>query len=150
MLQVKFRGKRIDTGVWVYGNLQVPTPPFDKYMMYEKGWEQIQVITESVGQFVFLNDYKDRNIYEGDILIHNSRCPLWVGAVNGNKRAEHNTLWLVKRFKTGFCLVINNDVKFESQVGVVSNYFFWNATPSLELIGNIHDNPELLINGNPK
>lgn len=75
MREIKFRGKRKDNGEWVYGNLQVPTPPFDKYFMWDKNdyGQQVEVIPETVGQFTGLKDKNKKDVYEGDVLRKTSK-----------------------------------------------------------------------------
>ena len=53
--KILFRGKSIANGKWLYGNIQIPEPPFDKYFMWDDGW-QTQVDPNTVGQYTGLKD----------------------------------------------------------------------------------------------
>ena len=129
MREILFRGKRIDNGEWVYGNLFVPDNP-DKPVEILIGTNSVrisyEVIPETVGQYTGLTDNNGKKIFEGDIV----------------KSCEYDDVYFVKYF--------DND-----------NYSAFDCVPDVPLcecnglsylvneegckvIGNIHDNPELL------
>lgn len=120
MREIKFRGKNEDG--WYYGLL---TYMFSSYAISHVEDENIVdlIDQETVGQYTGLKDKKDVEIYEGDIF----------------------------RGKSGFMIV-----KFENGAFVteykfnIRGYEEVNIMPlsvtsrGAKVIGNIHDNPELL------
>lgn len=120
---VKFRGKRIDNGEWVYGgyykhfNGQVGILGGDKTENNITIMDE--VIPETVGQFTGLHDKNGKEIYEGDII-----------------QGKHDLI-LIKWAKTGFIPYRNKNFFFSK----VTN---WASAENGEVIGNIYDNPELL------
>ena len=129
---IKFRGKKKQTGEWLYGDLMNDNIggsyiyPIDAENLYKEN----AVIPDSVGQFTGLKtkatplNPEQKDIYEGDIL----RVP-----------------------QTEFHIEYNGKVVFERGRFLVESIFSgskWNLENAIsdgaEIIGNVHDNPELL------
>lgn len=72
---IKFRGKRIDNGEWVYGGYTLDLEGKPKIITVDtlldgvrKCFNFHEVIPESVGQFTNYYDWYNKEIYDGDIL----------------------------------------------------------------------------------
>ncbi len=70
MREVLFRGKRIDNGEWVYGDLYHGKEDniFIEYWTVDKEYRPYEVDPKTVGQYTGLDDCKDNKIFEGDIV----------------------------------------------------------------------------------
>lgn len=132
MREYLFRGKRLDNGEWVEGDLSQDrdlgtayVQGFD-YYCDECGLQRepfgFEVDPETVGQFTGLTDKNGRKIFEGDVCLDSTG---WVFVViwdsdNGRFLGRHSK----PRGDTYICYV--------------------GRVPAVEIIGNRWDNPELL------
>lgn len=131
MRTIKFRGKDIETGEWIYGDL-VRSADMERCAILVNdrlSYDECEVNPCSIGQFTGLYDKNRNEIYEGDILrvcdFTNMVCEFRHGA---------------------FGYIYCNE--FHPFAGN-TNYTFnpKNTDKDFEVIGNIHDNPELLKGG---
>lgn len=135
---IRFRGKRIDNGEWVYGNLVTyfNKPAIQDYA--QTNGEIFLVDPETVGQYTGLSDRNGKEIYEGDIIpIHNQnnvveydRGSFVVKGLHEDKN-ERTYAHLIRYLI---------DVTIPDMDG--SEYD--GVTTSLEVIGNRWSNPDLL------
>lgn len=128
MREILFRGKREDNGKWVIGFLSKTRGLDNKLHICidyeEKGLMCSSiVIPETIGQYTGLTDKKGTKIFEGDIL----RTPYYT---NEDRIIE----WEDGRFS--FKRISKNSIEATCCVQKM--------TQILKVIGNIHDNPELL------
>ena len=125
--EILFRGKSIETGEWIYGSLIGNDVIVGKIVEFEEDyfctefWNKVD--PETVGQFTGLIDKNGKRICDGDIVI--------------NKNL-HSKKWVVE-YRTdseyvGFVLV---------EVGK-SGISYFTSWAEVEIMGNIHDNPELI------
>ena len=133
MREIKFRGKRIDDGEWVVGDLtrysNVKSIIVVDFIEGEEPW----VFSETVGQYTGLKDKNGVEIYEGDIVDNGYTV------VYPSSEYQFRHIGIVKFVVKQGCLVIHNtdgNTKRLTAKTVRIN--------KIKVLGNIYDNPELL------
>ena len=160
--EILFRGKRADNGKWVYGGYhkwetRQPCPVGNDELKSDeikhviiinsfadwgmpRAMQACEIIPETVGQYTGLKDNNGTKIFEGDIVEYNDGYDYFKGEVT---------------FENG-AFGIGCDEIIGISNGCSDNFenlwqLFWNQEVTDEpmlyycsVIGNIHDNPELL------
>lgn len=148
MRRIVFRGKHKTNGEWVEGGLYEHEPPLvgivpegyipekSKWFIVKTGFadwnmprasEFFEIDPDTVGQYTGLTDRNGKRIFEGDILRLYSVFP--------------------KELYRAPCVVVYGTFNCECCHGV---YGWWFRNGDIrdhkryEIVGNIHDNPELL------
>lgn len=131
MRDILFRGKRLDNGAWVYGSFCMDAREqfnglcgVDGFIrLYDKAKGKMQsheVDRETVGQYTGLLDKNGERIFEGDVLTLDGEYGFFV------LEFQEDTARFVM---SGDSIVVDFDN-------------FWSY--EVEVMGNIHDNSELL------
>lgn len=123
MREIKFRGKRLDNGEWVYGDLHIRTP--FPHIHSEIDYGRVNIDPHTIGQFTGLHDKNGKEIYEGDIVVLRRRTKN-LGDIQTIEWCSH---------VAAFTRVTDGDDAHTISAADMALY---------EVIGNIHDNPELL------
>ena len=129
MREILFCGKRIDNGEWVYGNYILQNDNDSKranylipYIKPRNCVNMYPVDPDTVGQFTGLTDKNGKRIFEGDIVrnadgyLFSAQYPFAVKFCDGNFCGDAG----------GFVYISGEEFRY------------------CEVIGSIHDNPELL------
>lgn len=126
MREHKFRGKSLDNG-WVYGDLVTASSPH--ITIWTQQGNRVEVIPETVGEFIGLTDKNGVEIYTGDYL----RCKQYIG---GN---------LVDyRYELGYVEFVYGAFGLHRKQGFYRPFKDWLEDYELEIIGSIYDNSSLL------
>lgn len=137
MREIEFRGKDIETGKWAFGDLHTlcdrPHIHTDESKFPYAGKRSF-VIPETIGQFTGLLDKNGKKIFEGDIVRHPYVDPIFRDLVE-SKDDEGVTSEVVFH---GGAFVVKYDID-----EFIYLYGF-TRRGCIEVVGNIHDNPELI------
>lgn len=151
MREILFRGKREDKGKWAYGDYLSPTTLVpDTFISCEEVLNEYgdigdvcyKVIPETVGQYTGLTDKNGNKIFEGDILRYSYE---YEGSpwLKGRSLTDEDyrtgvVFWQYWRGSWAVCA-------HEKNQNINQDVYVYCRNPNrVEIIGNIHDNPELL------
>lgn len=121
--EILFRGKRVDNGEWVEGLLSIM---WGQYHIIQPNDENTAypIILKTVGQYTDFTDKNGTKIFEGDIIDFSNRSD-----------GDGYGVVVYDADETEFGFVYDSIYR-----GLGRLYYSRN----IEVIGNIHDNPELL------
>lgn len=128
MREILFRGKKNNSGEWVYGNLFNPDKA-DTPTQICMGTHIVRICyeidPETVCQFTGLYDKNGRKIFEGDIVKYGDTI--------------HRVVFEQRNGTAYFGIVISD----------IETWLFGYECPAnlVDVVGNIYDNPELLEEG---
>ena len=136
MREIIFRGKRVDTGEWIEGLLWKKKYNHNKifisYFPDEDDHEDAVVVTpETVGQYTGLKDKNGVKIFEGDIV--DASDGWWYAS----GPAGHDSPIIKVEYNESVCGFAPFAI-YDCDCGV---YIY---PDECTVIGNIHDNPELI------
>lgn len=133
MREIKFRGKRLDNGEWIEGDLLRMN---DHWFIFPdpapEGIDKYKVDPATVGEFTGLKDKNGKEIYEGDVI----RSPL-----SDDKTRPHRIFYHTGNAAFMGALVDRKELCY------LRLDQDWIYKFGKEVIGNIHDNLELLKGG---
>lgn len=130
MREILFRGKRLDNGEWVEGNIII-NHDFVAIMSYNgcQYWHDIiEVNSSTIGQYTGLTDKNGKLIFEGDILF-----------LRDSAGGKHYDVVVAEYWNCSCC---GGVFGFSTEYGDVNIDI--RDHKCAEVIGNIHDNPELM------
>lgn len=126
MRTIKFRGKRLDNGEWIYGDLEYNRAKnIARIHTYDEDGEYLMqhcVDLDTVGQFTGVLDRNGKEIYEGDAILqqgYSGKRPMLV-------RFEHGA----------FIVGWHGGSSTQTRPMLIQK--------RCEVLGSIHDNPDLL------
>lgn len=132
MREILFRGKRVDNGKWAEGELfhEIKGRPLICWTTPKElpiFLRSAIVKSETVGQYTGLTDKNGTKVFEGDIVNYAGMPKIYM--IDFHEEFLHYSLFYYDK-----------ELKNIYYCGIVHK----NDGKSIEVIGNIHDNPELL------
>lgn len=139
MREILFRGKRCDNKQWIEGFYVLIGEENPNAYIVKNNGQKIRVAHKSVSQYTGLTDENGKKIFEDDVVEYESH-----GYIPSVERGRVT-------FKDG-CYNIMHNLKYcglyYHRIGMVSQWQDMGAsgkiTYTYKIIGNIHDNPELV------
>lgn len=141
--EIWFRGKRKDNGEWIYGVPITDEATNDAYIITSTAGASLKseinnmcatgfrIIRNTVGQYTGLTDKNGARIFEGDIVKITDFHTTAIAAVKYGSPSEQSTSWgWYFEDNDGHAYFLMSKAFCEDYNGII--------------IGNIHDNPELL------
>lgn len=130
MREILYRGKgdtRFNSGSWVYG---VPIKDYEGDWQLCTDCTKITVLPETIGEYTGLTDKNGKKIFEGDILSVTNDDP------------DYDYITKVFFDCNTLCVDVQGQDYDYTAIGFANE--IWNdECDQVEIIGNIHDNPEL-------
>lgn len=160
MRTILFKGKRKDNGEWVEGfycgkvNYTFFSPAKDSSQIIDNDLMWHEVIPETVGQFTGLTDKNGKEIFEGDIFKFPDE--IWESSYT-SCGTEYDSFTVENYGVVGFCEDTGrfDFIKYKFDENSVKadlhenhDIEFCEFVSDLEIVGNIHDNAELLRSEN--
>lgn len=157
MREILFRAKRVDNEEWAYGYYspdmleKTHGDSVDWAFIKEQRHEEVTVVTHyvkkaTVGQFTGLLDKNGRKIFEGDIVIQpgtkwfDHGYPDYMrGVIKWRYSQWQVTAHCVNPNKRGTADASNDELS----CALNDNYFEDGEKTEWEIMGNVHDNPNL-------
>lgn len=132
MREILFRGKRVDTGEWAYGYYwKDHNGKHGITYLGDDNFFNAEVIPETVGQFTGLTESKNHPMFDDKIKLFEDDI-----FQVGNLKTKYRVV-----FENYEWIGVSNDGdnwgKFEYKLSAIGK-------SPVHIIGNIHDNPELL------
>ena len=128
MRPIKFRGKRLDNGEWIIGYyLEMELCDGCGRCSYIKadGYEPIKVNPNTIGQYTGLKDKNGEKVFEGDIIRYFYPENLFI---------DYTGVIKYQNGSFNFCHTDGDGMLRMRDFGKLAT----------EVLGNIHDNPDLL------
>ena len=135
MREILFRGKRIYGDEWVDGSLVRFADGCDFICVQGENMDfldKFAVIPDTVGQYTGLTDKNGKKIFEGDIVLFEDESP--------SNYEYHDCT----EMRCGVIEYGDNCFYITNRIAVEMEDLVYNEKLDVEVIGNIHDNPELL------
>ena len=151
--KVLYNGNHLFAGQWVEGSLIIRLNGVFIYVIEKDEFDniirmfEVEVDPETVCQFTGLTDKNGVKIFEGDIVKWTFGKHYWEAIIQGVPNSQSINLYAMETFHNCTKDIELEEYTYErsdSRQGARNDITY--LSPSVEITGNIHDNPELINN----
>lgn len=163
--EIKFRGYSEELEKWCFGSLvdygggRMEIHGFDVFRQGDDSWHEIPVASRTVGQYICRKDNQGKEVYEGDIVILKEYKNDAFGLFDRTELSElslEDIKGKLERKEEGIMMRDGPNMYFQDfrdgcwtdvSVFCEENKKITQPLYECEVIGNIHDNHELMKGG---
>ena len=136
MREILFRAKDngVLNGVWQYGSLDISNPDAPTIIRIDRHNNKmfIPILIKTVGQYTGLTDKNGKKIFEGDIILFEDESP--------TNYEYHDCT----EMRCGDVRFDDGEFYLTNRIAVEMGDLIYDGKLDGVIVGNIHDNPELL------
>lgn len=140
--EIKFRGQSVDNSEWVFGSYNNEPCANITFINSDNELDAVEIIPDTVGQFTGLKDKNGVDIYEGDMFNPDSNNEEIAAVIRWDNESAK---FVIHSYGYACGIGEGSQEVYDSELTISETTDLADVILEYcEVIGNIHQNPELL------